>query len=182
MKLRKDAIDLTGKKYGELTVIKHISNEYKRGRRGVLWLCKCDCGKETIAYGGHLRAGKRISCGCRSQSRIFETGMNCLYARYKRQAKKRRKSFTISKSTFRNTVLGNCHYCGVKPGQALKKQKSKVVLFNYNGIDRFDPAEGYTETNCVSCCVNCNHAKLNMTFDEFMNHIRKIYKWYMTNL
>jgi hypothetical protein len=62
MQLRKDAIDISGKKYGDLTVIKPIRNgKY----RGVKWLCKCVCGNEAIAFGGHLRAGKRVSCGCR---------------------------------------------------------------------------------------------------------------------
>ena len=29
-----------------------------------MWLCKCDCGKEVIVQGAHLRSGKTKSCGC----------------------------------------------------------------------------------------------------------------------
>ena len=32
--------------------------------KGALWLCKCTCGRTTIASGGELRSGGRKSCGC----------------------------------------------------------------------------------------------------------------------
>lgn len=52
-------IDLTGQKFGRLTVLKldHI-------KRQSYWLCKCDCGKETISTSGDLRSGHKKSCGC----------------------------------------------------------------------------------------------------------------------
>lgn len=49
-------IDITGKKYNRLTVVKYFDN-YK-------WLCKCDCGKYTIVSGGNLKNGSTKSCGC----------------------------------------------------------------------------------------------------------------------
>lgn len=53
-------IDLTGKKYGRLTVSKIF------GKQGceTTWICKCICGNETIATGGNLRSGRTRSCGC----------------------------------------------------------------------------------------------------------------------
>lgn len=52
--------DLTGQKFGKLTVI-----EFEGKRKNlILWKCKCDCGKETIAYAGNLRTGHTTSCGC----------------------------------------------------------------------------------------------------------------------
>lgn len=53
-------IDLTGMKYGRLTVIKRIGTKWDHP----LWLCMCDCGKETEAITSDLRAGKVQSCGC----------------------------------------------------------------------------------------------------------------------
>lgn len=53
-------IDLTGKKYGKLTVIKKCGS--KDGH--ALWECVCDCGKKTIVRSGDLRRGKSKSCGC----------------------------------------------------------------------------------------------------------------------
>lgn len=54
-------IDLTGRKFGKLTVVEKHSKD-KWG--GWNWLCKCDCGNETVVSGGHLRGLKIKSCGC----------------------------------------------------------------------------------------------------------------------
>jgi hypothetical protein len=56
----KGLIDLTGKKFGRLTVI-DISYE-KRCR--YYWKCICDCGKETIVNGYSIKKGLATSCGC----------------------------------------------------------------------------------------------------------------------
>ena len=50
-------IDLTGKRYGKLTAIKDIGT--KDNRR--LWLCKCDCGRETTIITSNW--GSIKSCG-----------------------------------------------------------------------------------------------------------------------
>ncbi len=54
-------IDLTGKKFGNLTVIKRTHNTKKGNTR---WICKCDCGNETIVTAGNLKSGAVKSCGC----------------------------------------------------------------------------------------------------------------------
>jgi hypothetical protein len=54
-------IDLTGKKFGKLTVLQM----YGRDKNNVIkWLCKCECGNETIVYGEVLKNGRTQSCGC----------------------------------------------------------------------------------------------------------------------
>ena len=53
-------IDLTGKRFGRLTVVERAEN--KNGY--TMWKCKCDCGNETVVYGAHLSGGKTKSCGC----------------------------------------------------------------------------------------------------------------------
>jgi hypothetical protein len=54
--------DLTGKKFGRLTVIKRDYNTiYKND---TYWLCKCDCGKEVSVCRGNLKSGNTRSCGC----------------------------------------------------------------------------------------------------------------------
>jgi hypothetical protein len=52
-------IDLTGQKFGRLTVIKGV-----RTNRHVQWLCRCECGNETVVAGSLLRNGNTRSCGC----------------------------------------------------------------------------------------------------------------------
>lgn len=53
-------IDLTGQRFGRLTVIKRVENN-KYG--SVQWLCLCDCGTKKIILGICLRGGTK-SCGC----------------------------------------------------------------------------------------------------------------------
>jgi hypothetical protein len=53
--------DLTGLKFGKLTVIKPIN---QTPRKQYLWLCKCDCGENAIIQTGNLKNGHTKSCGC----------------------------------------------------------------------------------------------------------------------
>lgn len=52
--------DLTGMKFGRLTVIERTEN---RGKE-VMWLCKCDCGNECIVRARNLVNKITKSCGC----------------------------------------------------------------------------------------------------------------------
>lgn len=51
--------DLTGKKFNFLTVI-----ERDFSRKGVYWLCQCDCGNIKSIRNDHLKEGRVKSCGC----------------------------------------------------------------------------------------------------------------------
>ena len=59
-------IDLTGERFGRLTVIERCGST----RVGVdkeavpVWKCLCDCGTERIVMGHNLRSGGTQSCGC----------------------------------------------------------------------------------------------------------------------
>lgn len=59
------AIDLTGQKYGKLTVVKRLkSKPYPCGGSSTVYLCKCECGNEITALAGNLKRGHTTSCGC----------------------------------------------------------------------------------------------------------------------
>lgn len=55
--------DITGKKFGSLTVLEYAGVS-KGKARIALWKCKCDCGVEKTFYGTALRSGGTSSCGC----------------------------------------------------------------------------------------------------------------------
>ena len=48
--------DLAGRRFGKLVAQKYV------GKRK--WLCKCDCGNETVALNYNLKSGSTTSCGC----------------------------------------------------------------------------------------------------------------------
>lgn len=49
--------DLTGKRYGKLTVLEYDPEKKK-------WKCQCDCGGIAYKDTGHLNSGSAVSCGC----------------------------------------------------------------------------------------------------------------------
>lgn len=55
-------IDLVGKKFGRLIVLKQ--GPHSECGRFIRWYCRCDCGKRTLVYGGSLKCGNTNSCGC----------------------------------------------------------------------------------------------------------------------
>jgi hypothetical protein len=53
--------DLTGKRFGRLTV---ICRNGVNNHRAIIWSCLCDCGKTVDVIGSSLRSGHTKSCGC----------------------------------------------------------------------------------------------------------------------
>jgi len=53
-------IDITGHKFGRLTVIERAVNKGTK----IMWHCICECGEKTTCRGEHLRNGLISSCGC----------------------------------------------------------------------------------------------------------------------
>ena len=54
-------IDVTGQKFGRLTVL-HRDRESKK--RGIRYICQCECGTIKSVFGESLRRGATKSCGC----------------------------------------------------------------------------------------------------------------------
>lgn len=58
--------DLTGQKFGKLTVIKRANNhKMPSGQTKTMWLCKCDCGNEVEIMYEHIVSSHTTSCGCK---------------------------------------------------------------------------------------------------------------------
>lgn len=61
----KNLIDLTGKKFGLLTVLsKDHSKKTSNGSTKVYWKCKCECGNIVLVAGQSLKDKNTQSCGC----------------------------------------------------------------------------------------------------------------------
>ena len=62
-------IDLTGQKFGRLTVIRKAENP---SEAHIKWLCECECGNFITTRGTSLRSGITKSCGCLVSDKIRE--------------------------------------------------------------------------------------------------------------
>lgn len=62
------ALDLTGQKYGRLSVVGPGEPRGKVRR----WICACDCGGQALAATTDLRTGNTQSCGCYMRQRQSE--------------------------------------------------------------------------------------------------------------
>ena len=84
------------------------------------------------------------------------------YSVYIRKADNLRQSFELSQDMFEQIVKQPCYYCGI------------VQDRGFNGVDRKDSTEGYTESNCVSCCKMCNYMKGSLSERVFLDRIEHI--------
>lgn len=64
------AQDLSGQKFGRLTVLHPTEGQDGKGMR---WHCKCECGNEIDVIAGSLTSGNTKSCGCLKKENAYFT-------------------------------------------------------------------------------------------------------------
>lgn len=92
---------------------------------------------------------------------------------YDRRCKRKNIEMVLTDEEFLSLVKSDCAYCG----EPWKNQYRRVNRWTVNmgGIDRKDNTRGYTVDNCVPCCKDCNTIKMTLSFDAFMQKIKRIY-------
>jgi len=60
MQYSRKKLNLTGQRFGKLTVVAPAENINGR----TAWRCRCDCGQEVVVKTCHLRSGRTKSCNC----------------------------------------------------------------------------------------------------------------------
>lgn len=69
--MKKEIEDLTGRKFGRLTVLERGANDNLRGTK---WWCKCECGNKVLVSRHSLVLGLTKSCGCYQKEKSRENG------------------------------------------------------------------------------------------------------------
>lgn len=72
-KLKPRMKDLTGQRFGQLTVLSYAGKRAGMHR----WKCRCDCGRDTVVGQTLLQTGKTKSCGCLQVNSIVENLKLC---------------------------------------------------------------------------------------------------------
>lgn len=60
---RQSGYNLLGRRFGKLLVVESVYREHK-DKNGLLWCCRCDCGKICEVHSRDLVSGRIMSCGC----------------------------------------------------------------------------------------------------------------------
>ena len=105
--------------------------------------------------------------------------INCIKGQYIRGAMERNFEWNLNDNEFKNLISQSCYYCGAAPKQYkqdLRFNKSNIPFLR-NGIDRLDSNKGYIIDNCVPCCENCNRMKMQLSENEFLTRVEKIYNY-----
>ena len=166
-------IDETGNKHGYLTVIGRASGAIDGHVR---WLCRCDCGHQTIVQGSKLRDGKTKSCGCLKPNRLpyGVAAFNRMIANKRFSAKERGLSWELIDAQVQELSGQPCYYCGQLPSNEVGHARMNGS-YTYNGLDRLDSSEGYVWGNVVPCCKVCNRAKGEMSLAQFRAWGKRLY-------
>lgn len=80
MKEKMRYIDLTGQKFGRLTVIESAEKQEKGKSHN--WICECECGNQIVVPAHRLKNGTTKSCGC-----LLKENANVRLAKHRKKTK-----------------------------------------------------------------------------------------------
>jgi hypothetical protein len=175
--------NLTGQKFGRLTVIKRVENRIKKcGQKQVMYLCKCDCGNEKVISYDNLKRQTR-SCGCL----------------HREQISKLNKKHGLHKTRIHSIWWNMLSRCKNKNVKAYKDYGGRgitvcdewandfVNFYNWameNGyndnltIERIDVNKGYNPDNCKFISPEEQaHNKRNSVMITYSNETHQISYW-----
>jgi hypothetical protein len=163
-------VDLTGRVFGDLTVLKYIGSVNSK----VVWRCSCSCGGEVEVNAGDLtRKDNRKITNCPNS--LHRTGENSKHwkgefgisASYfqsvKAGAESRGICFEIGYEDMSKVFTGYCALSGIP-----------IVLGKEASLDRIDSSLGYTSSNIQWLHKDVNRIKSDLDQDYFINLCKKI--------
>lgn len=168
-----------------MPIIKTQKDKFGRLRSVVFYNCKnCNC-ETSIRKDEFDRRGdlcKKCKLIENSTAKFKDKDLELVCAavfksRLNKRYIKRGLTCNLTTEEVLELVKSKCHYCGDGFSNLLNyNQPYFKYKFYHNGIDRIDSSKGYIKGNVVSCCKTCNISKMDMDYNAYINHIKKIYK------
>lgn len=166
--------NLTGQKFGHLTVLEKAGSDPKRAEWR--WLCKCECGNLTIVPSYRLRHGEVTSCGCHQYDRNFCSKKAKNYPRLYRIYRGMKTRCTNPKYPYWDRYGGRgisiCdewqkfdNFCDWALSSGYEEDKRYPAL----SIDRIDVDRGYSPDNCrwATATQQANNTSRNHLISAF---------------
>lgn len=171
-------IDITGKKFGRLTVLRY---SYSADDGQAHWECRCDCGNITTPSGSVLRRGKVKSCGClRAEVNSY------VHRTHGKNGTAEHRIWNAMLNRCRNPKSKNYKYWG---GRGIKVCKRWHKFENFledmgkrpspkHSLDRIDNNQGYSKKNCRwATTFEQNNNKRSNLIIEFRGEKRSRKEW-----
>lgn len=142
---RKSKIIGEGEKFGKWIVIKREGYLHRK----IAYLCRCDCGRESVVSGSELRKGTTSSCGCNRKGRVTHglSGFKWYQAWRARQRRNSDIGWSPEMEDLLRRILTRCVIC--EGSSSLEVDH----LYAFNKGGKLSPG------NTVILCRKCNAIK-----------------------
>ena len=137
--------DITGQKFGRLTVL-YLTKSIKK--RGAYYMCQCDCGNKLEVKATNLRKGNTKSCGCLKKEKLSKP-------KYKKHGLYGTRLYRIYQG-----MKNRCYYNGDKYKKYLYQDRNIIVCDEWLGDNGF--------INFYNWAIN-NGYQDNLTIDRINN-------------
>lgn len=178
-------IDLTGQKFGRLTVVSRAENN---AQNKAMWNVRCECGVEKIVSRASLRNGTIVSCGCYARDIRRQR-----HLKHGESKKDRTRLYVIwcdiRQRCYRKSAIDYARYGGrgITVCEEWLGDNGYVCFRNWalqNGytseltIDRIDNNKGYSPDNCrwVTAQEQANNRRSNHIV-EYKGRAQTISQW-----
>lgn len=148
--------DLTGQKFGLLTVIKYNKDRSETSRQSY-WDCKCECGAEITTYAAALKDGRQKTCG---NKKLHYSGDNNPGWKGGKTPELVLHRNNVDYDKWKTSVYAKdwytCQCCG--KSKNIKKNAHHLINFASNIASRYDVDNG------ILLCEDCHASTKKGTF------------------
>lgn len=188
-------IDLTGQKFGRLSVIREAEPRYnKKGEKIHYWFCECECGNKKDVEGKALREGSTVSCGCWRKERVRSNliGKTFTYLTVTKEKGIDKEGSVIwlckcicgneHEASSRNLLNGDVTSCGCRRKQILNNQALSSKTHGMTNTRLYSIWSGMKDRCCnPNCAAYKNYGGRGVSIYKEWNDFQNFYEWAIKN-